>query len=131
MKNQVNYAPDVADTSGTTDLLPVIPYAYIDLENSGAVETVQLVLNIPVGSMLNIGGLQISGLLQTTCGCSYRICSLGITLAAGVDVLTAISVPISAALLTGAQLLMIEITDINNPTGRPKGKTMIARCGIV
>ncbi|MGZ5283415.1 MAG: hypothetical protein ACXWEY_14160 [Bacteroidia bacterium] len=129
MNNQVNYFPEVTGGGGTT-LLPVTPYAHIDLENSGgAVYTVDLILNIPSGSMLDINGLQISGIMQTTCGCSYRICSLGITLASGSNVLTPISVPISSSLLTGAQLLMIEITDTDNPVTRPKGRTVIVLPG--
>jgi hypothetical protein len=132
MKAHINYAPDDADVLGTTTLLPVIPYAYIDLENSGgAVQIVQLVLNIPAGSMLDINGLQVSDIQNTTCGCPYRTCTLGITLAGGGNVLTSIPVTIPAALITGAQLLMIEIYDKDNPTGRPKGRNIVALPGIV
>lgn len=129
MKNSINYSPEET-TGGTTSLPPIIPYAHINLENTGgAVYTVDLILNVPAGSMLDIDGLEISGILQTNCGCSYRKCSLGIALAGGSNVLTQIPVPITSALLTGAQLLMIEIIDTNNPVTRPKGKTVIVLPG--
>jgi len=130
MKNHVNYAPDGTDSGAETSLLPVTPYAHIDLENSGGtIYTVNLILNIPAGSMLDINGLQISGIQNTTCGCAYRTCTLGITLAGGANILTPISVPITSALLTGAQLLMIEIADKDNPVTRPKGRTAITLPG--